>query len=185
MCRACVLRLKFLQAVQYTMYEPYRTLSRHESLSYQDSYQSQISIELVLHTQDTPNCKIIVLPLLGQLVTYGLLVQLGLLLKLGFLPQLTLLHNVEGLLRPGEPRLHLSAIQVHIGLLLHVGLLLQLGFLPQLMFLHDVGSLLGPGEPRLHLSIIPIHYWTPSATRTPSPSRTQVSKIILLGSSIP
>ena len=44
-----------------------------------------------------------------------LLIQLGLLLQLGFLPQLMLLHDEESLLRPGEPRLHLSIILVHIG----------------------------------------------------------------------
>ena len=63
-----------------------------------------------------------------------------------------------------------------VGLLVSLGLLLQLGFLPRLMFLHDVGSLLRLGEPRLHLSTIPIHYRIPSATRTPSLSKTKVAK---------
>ena len=57
----------------------------------------------------------------------GLLVEIGLLLLLGFLPRLMLLHDVGCLLRPGEPRLHLSATLVPIGLLMQLGLLVQIG----------------------------------------------------------
>ena len=55
----------------------------------------------------------------------GLLVELRLLLLLGFLLQLIFLHNVGCLLRPREPRLHISAILVPKGLLVQVGLRYQ------------------------------------------------------------
>ena len=55
----------------------------------------------------------------------GLLVQPGILLQLGFLPRLIFLHDVGHLLRPGEPRLHLSTIPVPTGLLVPLGLLVQ------------------------------------------------------------
>ena len=70
-------------------------------------------------------------------MTVGLLVELGLLLLLGFLPRLIFLHDVGSLLRPGEPRLHLSAIPVPIGLLVQLGLLLQVGLRCQNPYLLD------------------------------------------------
>ena len=57
----------------------------------------------------------------------GLIVELGLLLLLGFIPRLMFLHNIECLLRPGEPGLYLSAILVPIGLLMRLELLVQVG----------------------------------------------------------
>ena len=83
------------------------------------------------HTWGSPNYKIIVLPLLGQLVTEGLLVGLGLLLLLGFLSRLMFLNDLGCLKRLGEPGLHLIAILVPMELLVPLGLLVQLGFLVQ------------------------------------------------------
>ena len=63
-----------------------------------------------------------------------------------------------------------------IGLLVELGLLLLLGFLPRPKFLHDVRHLLRPGEPGSHLSAIPVPLGTPSASRTPTATRTKVAK---------